>query len=174
MTAPAVAAPARPAEPEVVRREFRPEVRDEIERLCARYATRRAALLPVLRVCEREFGSVDFGAMKATADVLGLTPAYVLGVFTFYTHYRRPTDGTYVVEVCRTLPCALRGADAFAHAVSKALGLGFGETSKDGRYTLKNAECMAACDMAPVCQINALYHESLTPAKLLEILEALP
>jgi NADH-quinone oxidoreductase subunit E len=158
----------------VEKRELKPSTKEELERICARYPTRRAALLPAFRLVERDFGTVDLGALKLVADQLGLPPAYVLGVFTFYTHYRRPTDGKYVIEVCRTLPCALRGADAFAEAVSKELGIGFGETTKDGKFTLKNAECMAACDKAPVCQVNALYHENLTPSKLKEILGALP
>lgn len=162
------------AQPEIVRREWSPRAQKEVARLLTRYPTKRAALLMVLRVAEAEFGMIDAGAMKLVADSLDLTPAYVLGVFTFYTHYRRPTDGKYVIEICRTLPCALRGADTFAAMVSKELGIQAGETTKDGKFTLKDAECQAACDKAPTCQVNALSHENLTIEKFREILKALP
>jgi NADH-quinone oxidoreductase subunit E len=169
MSQTATAAPSTPA-----RREFKPEVKEELERICSRYPTRRAGLLPAYRLLEREFGCVDVPGMRLVAELLNLPPAYVQGVFTFYTHYHRPTDGKYVIEICRTLPCALRGADTFAENVQKALGIKIGETSKDGKFSLKNAECMAACDKAPVCQINAHYHENLTVEKLKQIVDALP
>ncbi|HBP21269.1 MAG TPA: hypothetical protein DEA08_26215, partial [Planctomycetes bacterium] len=146
---------------EVLDRTFTPEVHEELDRLIARYPEKKAALLPALRVAEREFGSCDLGAMKAVAEKLELAPAYVMGVVSFYFHFRRPTDGTFVIEVCRTLPCALRGADDFAKHASEKLGIGFGETTPDGLFTLKNAECLAACDKAPVCHVNAYAWELL-------------
>ncbi len=165
-------APAPGVLPE--KREFSAAARGELEKLMKRYPTKRAVLLPALRIAEREFGSVDHGAMRAVAEALELTPAYVQAVFTFYTHFRRPTDGKYVIEVCRTLPCALRGADSFAAHVAKKLGIRPGETTKDGKFSLKDAECMAACDLAPVCQVNAIHHGNLTPETFDKLLEALP
>ena len=159
--------------PRVIERTFSPEVEKELEAICARYPERRAALLPALRLCEREFGCVDAGGMKLVARKLGLSPAYVLGTVSFYTHFRRETDGTYVIEVCRTLPCALRGADAFMAHVEKRLGLRPGQTSADGRFTLKNAECMAACDKAPVIQVNGYNQELLDPAAFDAIIDQL-
>ena len=149
---------------DVVERHFSAEVEAELEQICSRYAERRAALLPALRLAEREFGSVDLGGMKLVAEKLGLSPAYVLGTVSFYTHFRQPHEGTYIIEVCRTLPCALRGSDDFAAMVSRRLGIKPGETTADGKFTLKNAECMAACDKAPVCQVNGYYHEKLDEA----------
>ncbi|MBI3724679.1 NAD(P)H-dependent oxidoreductase subunit E [bacterium] len=156
------------------KRELSSAGRAELDALLPRYPTKRAALLPALRIAEKQFGCVDHGAMRAVAEALELTPAYVQAVFTFYTHFRRPTDGKYVVEVCRTLPCALRGADTFAGYVSRKLGIRPGETTKDGKFSLKDAECMAACDIAPVCQVNALYHGNLTPELFDKLLESLP
>ena len=156
-------ATALPTAGPLVERTFTPEVEAELEALCTRYPERRAALLPALRLCEREFGSVDLGGMKLVARLLGLAPAYVLGVVSFYTHFRRPTDGTYVIEVCRTLPCALRGADDFMQHVERKLGIKAGETTKDGLFTLKDAECMAACDKAPLIQLNGHNQELLDP-----------
>jgi NADH-quinone oxidoreductase subunit E len=156
------------------KRVFSPKALEELKRLMSRYPTKRAALLPALRLVESEFGMIDWGGMRLVAEHLELTPAFVWGVFSFYTHYRRPTDGKYVIEVCRTLPCALRGADAFAAHCSKKLGIRPGETTKDGKFTLKDAECQAACDKAPVLQVNALYHENMTPEAFDKMLEALP
>lgn len=150
-----------PIADDVVDRTFSPEAQAEIKRLIGRYPEAQAALLPALRVAEAEFDVVDAGAMKAVAKQLGLSPAYVMGVFSFYTHYRVPGNGTFVIEVCRTLPCALRGADDFAKHASSKLGIEFGQTTEDGLFTLKNAECLAACDKAPMCHINAYSWELL-------------
>ncbi len=146
---------------EVTLRTFTPEVEAELEALCARYPERKAALLPALRICEREFGSVDLGAMKLVAEKLGVSPSYVLGVVSFYFHFRRPTEGTFVIEVCRTLPCDLRGAGAFYEHAANKLGIKHGQTTDDGLFTLKKAECLAACDKAPLCHINAYSFELL-------------
>lgn len=155
------------------KRQFSARAMGELQALLKRYPTKRACLLPAFRLAETDFGCVDWGAMRLIAELLDLTPAFVWSVFSFYTHYRRPTDGTYVIEVCRTLPCALRGADAFAAYASKKLGIRPGETTRDGKFTLKDAECQAACDRAPVCQVNALYHELMTPEKFDALLESL-
>lgn len=155
------------------KRTFSPAGEAELARLLTRYPTKRAALLMAIRICEQEFGSVDFGAMRLLAEKLDLTPAYVWGVFSFYTQFRRPTDGKHVIEVCRTLPCALRGADKFAAYCSQKLGIKPGETTKDGKVTLKDAECQATCDLAPSLQVNAVDHVHMTPEKFDKLLESL-
>jgi NADH-quinone oxidoreductase subunit E len=162
--------------PEVLpeKRTFSAAAEEELKKVMSRYPNKRAALLPALRILEREFGSVDWGGMRLVGEKLDLTPAFVWGVFSFYTHYRRSTDGKYVIEVCRTLPCALRGADAFAAYCSKKLGIKAGETTKDGKITLKDAECQAACDHAPALQVNALFHLDMTPEKFDKLIESLP
>jgi NADH-quinone oxidoreductase subunit F len=157
----------------IVERVFRPEVEAELEAICKRYPERRAALLPALRLCEREFGCVDHGGMKLVAERLGLTPAYVQATVSFYTHFRRPGEGTFIIEVCRTLPCALRGADDFVKLVERKLGIKMGQTTSDGLFTLKNAECMAACDKAPVCQVNGYNWELLEPRAFDDLVDAL-
>jgi NADH-quinone oxidoreductase subunit F len=160
-------------EPTVLERVFSPSAEAELDAIIKKYPEKRAALLPALRICEREFGSVDHGGMKLVAEKLGLTPSYVLGTVSFYTHFRRPTDGTFVIEVCRTLPCALRGADDFAAHVSRKLGIEPGQTTRDGKYTLKNAECMAACDKAPLVQVNGYNWELLDPKTFDELFDQL-
>lgn len=145
----------------------------EFEALVTRYPERRAALLPTLRLIERDFGHISDDGMVLAAELIGVSPAYVMGVVTFYTHYLRPSDGKYVIELCRTLPCALRGADKLAEHACKKLGLGLGETSEDRKFTIKSVECIAACGYGPAMQLNGTYHEHLTFEKFDEIVDGL-
>ncbi|RMG18873.1 MAG: NADH-quinone oxidoreductase subunit NuoF [Planctomycetota bacterium] len=164
---------ALPLADSVEPRTFTPDAEAKLEAICSRYPERRAALLPGMRLLEDEFGTIDLGGLRLLADKLGLSPAFVLGVYSFYFHFRRPTDGTFVIEVCRTLPCALRGADSFAEHARQKLGIDFGQTTPDGLFTLKNAECLAACDKAPVCHVNAFSFELLTPEEFDAIVDHL-
>jgi NADH-quinone oxidoreductase subunit E len=153
--------------------EFSTAVRDEFDRLLARYPTRQAALLPTLRLIEREFGAVSEEGMRYAAGLLDLSPATVMGVASFYTHFRRPADGKYVIQVCCTLPCALRGSAWVLDALKRRLGIGVGETTPDGRFTIQKAECLAACDLGPVIAINDSYVGPLTPEAIEGVLSKL-
>lgn len=141
----------------------------EFDWIVGRYPQKRACLLPTLRLLEKEFGRIDPEGMELAAKLVGMSPAEVLGVVTFYTHYKRETDGKYVVWVCNTLPCALRGARQMTTAIEQKLGCKAGETTKDGRFTLKKAECLASCDTAPCLQVDEDHYENVTEAKLDEI-----
>ena len=145
-------------------REFSPEVKAELERIAARYPKREAALLPALRLLEREFNCVDEPGMRHVAELIGVSASKVYGVFTFYTHYRRPTDGKYSLQVCSTLPCALRGSEAVFDYLSAQLGIGRDESTDDGLFTLKKVECLGNCDQAPCLQINEDFVDQVTPA----------
>jgi NADH-quinone oxidoreductase subunit F len=149
-----------------VSREFSPQVKAELEGLCARYPKREAALLPALRLLEREFGCVDEEGMVHVAGLLGVPPAKVFGVFTFYTHYRRPEDRKYVVEFCSTLPCALRGSEK-VHDHFRSL------LRPDDPITLKKAECLASCDTAPCLQVNGEFVDHVTPEMCGELVDAM-
>ena len=146
------------------KREFSPAVKAELEAIAARYPKREAALLPALRLLEREFNCVDEPGMQHVAELLGVSASKVYGVFTFYTHYRRPTDGKYSLQVCSTLPCALRGSEAVFDYLSEQLKLGKDETTSDGLFTLKKVECLGNCDQAPCLQINEDFVDRVTPA----------
>ncbi|MCY3018963.1 MAG: NAD(P)H-dependent oxidoreductase subunit E [Planctomycetota bacterium] len=152
---------------------FTDDSRRQLEWLLTRYPEKRAALLPAMRLVEEQQGCVDVEALDCLARELGLPPAYVYGVFTFYTHYRLPTDGKYVVMVCATLPCALRGAQMVFDTFKEELKIGLGETTPDKMFTLKKVECLGSCTTAPVCQINDDFFENLTPQKIREIVEDL-
>ena len=152
---------------------FNQDSERQFQWLLTRYPTRQACLLPAFRLAEAQQGFVDDAARQYIAQRLGLAPAFVHGVFTFYTHYRRPGDGKYVIRVCRTLPCALRGAAGILAAFEQELGIREGQTTADGLFTLRAVECLGACGTAPAAQINDDYFEGLTPEKVREIVLAL-
>ena len=144
-----------------------------IEWLLGRYPDKQAALLPVLRLAEEEFGNIDDASVMLVAKTLELSPGYVWGVLTFYTHYRREGDGKYLLQVCSTLPCALRGCREIQHRLEDKLGIEAGETTEDGLFTLKKVECLGSRDTAPVVQVNEKYHENLDSEALDKLLENL-
>lgn len=152
---------------------FNEDSEKQFQWLLKRYPEKRAALLPSFRLAEEQQGYVDQDSMEYIAKRLELAPAYVNGVFTFYSHYRRPGDGKYVVMVCATLPCGLMGAQQVADVFKDELKLGMGETSADKKFSLRKVECLGSCTTAPVAQINDDYFENLTPQKIKEIVAAL-
>jgi len=153
--------------------EFSAEAKTELEAIRAKYPVAQAALLPALYIAQREFGHVSLEAMEYVGSLLGLSPARVLGVATFYTMFNKEAVGKYLVQVCMNLPCCLRGAEEMFNYISKKLGVKNGETTKDGKFTLMKVECLGACGSAPMMQVNDDYYENLTPAKVDEILARL-
>lgn len=141
---------------------FSPAGMERYEWLLTRYPVKDAALLPALRIAEKEFGSLGPEELRYVADLMGLPPAKVLGVFTFYTHFRRKGTGRYHFQVCSTLSCALRGSQDVVKHLEERLDIRVGETSEDGLFTVSKVECLASCDTAPMLQLNDGYHEGLT------------
>lgn len=143
--------------------------------ICRRYPETDigAALLPVLWLCQERWGWISAGMMRAVADRLGLSPAFVEGVATFYTMYQRRPPGRYLLQVCTTLSCQLCGTSELVKHLQKKLGIGFGETTKDRNFTLLDVQCLGACGEAPVIQINNDYYTDLTTDSLDDILDRL-
>ena len=141
------------------------ENRARLEDIARRYPPegRRSAILPALYLVQRQHGYVSLSAIKHVAEAIGCTPADVEDVVSFYTmFYTRPV-GRYVVQVCRTLPCALRGAERVTEELIVALGTGTNGTDPSGTFTLMEVECLGACDRAPIVMINDSWHECLSP-----------
>lgn len=153
--------------------EFSKEVLAELDWIISRYPQKEAALLPALRLVEREFGEVSEDGMIYVAKLLNIPPAKVYGVFTFYTHYRRPGLGKHHIQVCSTLPCALRNSDALFDHLCQTLQIKNGETTSDGKFSLQKVECLAACDHAPYIQINDEDYPDMTPEKMDTLLSSL-
>jgi NADH-quinone oxidoreductase subunit E len=153
--------------------EFDAALESEIAMAIARYPDSRAALLPVLWLCQDRWGWISPGIMNAVGDRLGLSPAFVEGVVSFYTMYRLRPPGKYLLQVCTTLSCQLCGTPELVDHLRRKLGIDFGETTPDGLFSLSDVQCLGACGEAPVVQINDAYYSNLTTDELDVILAEL-
>ena len=153
--------------------EFSPETLKKFEETVNRYPKKEAAMLPVLCLAQQEFGYLGEEAIAYVAKILEQPPARVHGVVSFYTMLNMKPVGRHHIQVCRTLPCALRGAAKITGFLKQKLGVELGQTTSDKRFTLSEVECLASCGTAPMMQINDDYYENLTEAKVTEILESL-
>lgn len=152
--------------------ELTPERLAIFQDLLPRYPTKRALTIPLLHLCQEQEGWVSPEVVSFVAKRLEISTADVQGVVTFYTLFQQKKTGRNVVWVCRTLSCELMGASGITHALEKKLGCHVGETTKDGEFTLLEAECLAACGQGPMLQLNDEFHENLTPDQLDGILDA--
>ncbi len=148
----------------------------KVHKIIAHYpeGKQKSALIPLLHIAQEELGgylSVD--VMDYIADLLKIQPIEVYEVATFYSQYYLDKVGKYVIEVCRTGPCAICGGEDIQDYLEEKLHIKDGETTADGLFTLKTVECLGACGYAPVMQINTEFYEHLTPAKIDIILEDL-
>lgn len=147
------------------------EMRRELEALAKRLGRNRSALLPILQEVKRKRGSVPDVAMQEIADLLGIHPAEVYGVVSFYSFLDEQTESRFVVRLCRTLSCDLAGKDAVARQLENDLGIAFGETTGDGYFTLEWASCVGMCDQGPALLINEQVYTSVTADQVQGIIE---
>ena len=148
-------------------------LRSDAEQIIARYPVARSALLPMLHLVQSEDGYVSPRGVELCAEMLGLTPAEVSAVATFYSQYKRRPNGTYTVGVCTNTLCAVMGGDEIFDRLSDHLGVGHDETTSDGAVTLERVECNAACDNAPVVMVNWEFFDRVTPASAIEVVDRL-
>jgi NADH-quinone oxidoreductase subunit E len=155
---------------------------DEVTRrrtkeIISRYPQSRSALLPLLHLVQSVEGYVSQDGIRYCADALELTTAEVSAVVTFYTMYKRSPCGEHIVSVCTNTLCAALGGDEIYERLSRRLGLGHEETAGEpgapGSVTLEHAECLAACDLAPVLQVNYEYFDNQTSRSAVELVDAL-
>jgi len=146
----------------------------EVRRLQGLYPERRAALLPVLRMAQDTFGHISPGVEIYVAGLFGLAPAHVHEVVTFYTLFLQQPVGRHVLAVCHNLSCALGGAEDVIADLQARLGIEPGETTPDGRVTLLRVECLCACELAPMMQVDDEYVGPLDRATLDRVLAELP
>jgi NADH-quinone oxidoreductase subunit E len=152
---------AEPGEPFT----FTPENQAKLDQVVTRYPPdrRKSAILYALYLVQNQQGYITAAGMRHVADQIGCTAAEVEDVVSYYTmFYTRPV-GTYVLNVCRTLSCALLGAERVTEEMSAKLGIKPGETDSAGMFTLMEVECLGACDRAPIVMVNDDWHEGLTP-----------
>ena len=145
---------------------------ERLQQTLTRYPTKQAALLPALWLVQEERGWISEPAMAEVAAVLGLTPAYVKGVVTFYTMYHTHPVGRHFIQVCTTSPCNICGAEDVVKAFLKHTGCGeLGATSSDGRFTMIEVECLGACGFATPVLIDDDFIEGVTPERVPGILQ---
>jgi NADH-quinone oxidoreductase subunit E len=150
-----------------------PDRERKLKEILERYPTKMAATLPLLHLCQEQEGYVSAEVIDYVSRRLDVSPAHVQGVVTFYTLYNQHPVGKHQVWICRTLPCALRGAGELIAHCEKRLGIHCGETTPDGKITLRTAECLASCGTAPMMQVDREYHENLTREQVDDILKKL-
>lgn len=130
----------------------------------------KSALIMLLHLAQEQYGWLDVPVMDYVAGLLNIKPIEVYEVATFYTMFNLKPVGKYVFEVCQTGPCMLRGSDNIIGHIKERLGINPGETTADGMFTLKTAECLGACGYAPMMQLGKHYREHLTNEKVDEII----
>ncbi len=152
---------------------FSDKTKNEFDTIVKRFPTKKAALLSTLRLAEREFGYVDNDICEYVAGLLEISPAHVMGFVSFYTHFRRPEHGKYRILICSTLMCAMKGSEEIFDHLKSKLGIGPGERTIDGLFSIEKCECLAACGGAPAVMVNDKLYENMTIEKIDRLIEQL-
>ena len=147
--------------------------REQLDVLLARYPEKRSALIPILHEVQGEVGHLSPEAVEWVAGYLGLSPADVMSVASFYDMLSLEPVGKHMIYVCQNLTCALLGAERLIRHLESKLGVRMGETTPDGKITLKRMECLASCGTAPSIQVDGVHHHQVTPEKMDALLDAL-
>ncbi len=135
---------------------------------------KQSACMPALRVVQEQNGGwLTTELMDAVADYLGMSPIAVYEVATFYSMYEHKPVGQHKLCICTNISCLLRGSEGVVEHLENKLGIKMGEVTEDGKFSLKEVECLGACVGAPMMQIDRVYHENLTPKKIDSILDGL-
>jgi NADH-quinone oxidoreductase subunit E len=156
--------------------EFIPENRDKARAHIAKYPEGRqaSAVLPLLDLAQRQNGGwLPRAAMDHVASLLGMAPIRVYEVASFYTMFNLRPVGRYLLQACTTTPCWLRGSDAVVAACERKLGIGVGDSTADGIFTLVEVECLGACVNAPILQVNDDFYEDLDGPATEQLIDAL-
>lgn len=150
---------------------YTPENEEKFNSMAKKYPKIDSMMLPALWLVQEQEGWISPEAMIYVADKLKTTPVRVYEVVTFYTMFHRKPIGKYHIEICKTLSCMLCGAKKVKEDLKDMLGIGVGETTPDGLFTISEVECMGACGGAPMISLNETYHECMTKEKLSGLIE---
>ena len=147
------------------------KLRDFVAALAEEHGRDRSALLPILQQVQRRYFYISEYAMQVVADLLDIHPVEVHSVATFYSFLDTEPRGEFVIRLCRTISCMMKGTGRLARQIENDLGIAFGETTPDGKFTLEWANCLGMCDQGPAMLVNDDVHTELTPEMVHEILE---
>ena len=146
---------------------------NEIEEFIKIYGSERSALMPVLQAVQRKYKHISDFAQQEIARLLDIHPVEVYSVITFYSFLHSEPQGRIIVRLCRTIICDMAGKDSVQNAIERELGVKFGETTKDKKFTLQFTNCLGMCDQGPAMMVNDVVYGKLTPEKAVTILKAI-
>ena len=152
---------------------FNEEELKKVEEIRSHYPEAQAAVMGVLHMYQDKFGCISDDGILYVAGLLGIPPEKVLGVVTFYEMYTQHPSGKYNLHVCTNVSCLLCGSDMVLSTLKETLGIGIGEMTPDGKFSIHEAECLGSCGTAPMISVNKKYHESLTPEKIRALVKEL-
>lgn len=150
---------------------FSEENLKKLDELKKRYPTTKALTLPALWMAQEQFGWISPETMTYVAGILSVPVSHVYGVVTFYTMFNTRPVGKYHLQVCKNVSCQLRGSESITRHICKRLGIGIGETTADGKFTVTEVECLGSCGTAPMMQVNDTFVENLTPERIDKYIE---
>jgi NADH-quinone oxidoreductase subunit E len=148
-------------------------LKEQFDRIIARYPIKRSAIVPLLLFAQDEIGYVSEEAIEEIAQRVGVRPIEVIENISYYSMLHRQPIGKYNFQVCTNISCMLRGGEVILQHCAKKLGIGHKQTTPDRMFSLEEVECLGACCGAPAMQVNYDYYESLTPEKVDELIEEL-
>ena len=141
--------------------------------IISRYPRAKSATIPLCHLAQEQDGYVTDDAMEHIAELVGTTPAQVLGTCSFYEMFKREPVGTYLVNICTNISCQIMGGEELLHHAEHALGIKAGSTTPDGMFTIEDVECIAACTEAPCLQVNYRYRHRITIEEFDQLIEDL-
>ena len=149
----------------------REKLREEVEALAEKYGHDRSALIPILQAIQKRYFCISEFAMQVVADTLGIHPVEVNSVVSFYSFLDTKPKGQFVIRLCQTISCMMKGTDRVARQLENDLGIKFGATTPDGKFTLEWANCLGMCDQGPAMLVNDRVYTGVTPESVHDILE---
>lgn len=144
---------------------------EEIVALAKQFDYNRSGLLPILQAIQEKYHHISDFAMQEIANLLDIHPVEVYGVVSFYSFLRSETTGKFVIRLCQTISCDMAGKKRVARQLENELGVAFGETTSDGRFTLEYANCLGLCDQGPAMLVNDVAYTKVTPEMVHEIIQ---
>ena len=147
-------------------------LKEDIDGWVVRFGSQRSSLIPVLQEVQAKYHQISEYAMQEVADSLDIHPVEVYSVVTFYSFLNEKYHGKFVIRLCRTISCDMAGKDRIARQLENDLGIGFGETTPDGKFSLEWASCIGMCDQGPALLVNDQVFTQVTPDKVNDIVQA--
>lgn len=152
---------------------FTEEELQQVQEIRSHYPTNLAAVMGVLHMVQDKYGYISDEAITSVATLLDIPEENVLGVVTFYEMYHQHPTGKYKLQVCTNVSCLLCGSDMVLKTIKDKIGIGIGETTADGLFSVHEVECLGSCGTAPVVSVNKEYHEKLTPESINALIDNL-